>query len=121
MDAAAELGLVLTAIRCRLTGCVLWKDEKLERRVRRDAALQGLTPNGIVDLLEDWVCANPSSVKQVPEKREGHRDWYDFHYDVLIPIDGFPRELYVELVLKDPTDPDVPEVIIVNAHLTTVL
>jgi hypothetical protein len=115
MDAVTELALVVEAIQCRFTGCVLWRDEGVENRARRE--LQGLTPNAIVDLLVIWVKANHTRVKQVRETREAFRDFYNFHYDVVLPIADYPRDLYIEMVIEDPPDLDCPEVVIVSAHL----
>ncbi len=48
------------------------------------------------------------------ETRTEYRQ-HDFYYKVIIPVEEFPRGLFVELILVD-ADPEVPTVQIVNAH-----
>jgi hypothetical protein len=41
----------------------------------------------------------------------------DFWFRIVLPVPGFAHGLFVELVLEDDDpDPDVPGVVIVNAH-----
>ena len=39
-------------------------------------------------------------------------------YDVLVAVDGLPRDLYFEMILHD-DDVDYPEVTIVSCYLTS--
>jgi hypothetical protein len=117
-DVARQYSLVDAAIRSGTTGCVVWK-EGLEKRVRNNAELQGLTPEGIIDLLVEHVQKNSATIRQKPETRDHWRGLSDYVYEVLITVLGLPRDLYVELVLSDPVDEECPIVIIVSAHLTS--
>src|SRR5262245_43922459 len=118
-EAANQLRLVLEAVRSRTTYCVVWKDERLQNRVRRDASLLGLTPEGITDLLIEHVCEHGGQITQKRETRDHWRGLNDYVYEVLIPLAGFPRDLYIELVLSDPVDEECPVAIIVSAHLSS--
>ncbi len=109
-----ELALVRKALTCGLSNCVEWINVKEAHRVRSNPANQGLTPEGVKRRLLDFVRKNPDAVEQ---RREQRRDDYprDFWYRVKVPIEGFPRGLFVEIVLMD-EDPDVPYVGLVSAH-----
>ena len=120
MDEAEDgLRLVREAISSGTTGCVHWKDESLLKRVRADASLQGLEPNAIIDLMTDAVRCGSVRLNQKRETRNYWKDRHDFVYEVLFAVEGLPRDIYVELVLKDPCDEECPEVVIVSAHLTS--
>ena len=117
-EAARQLQLVTEAVRCRTTNCLVWKDERLQNRVRRDSALCGLTPEGISDLLIEFV----EDGGRIRQKRETRATWggqCDYVYEVLIPVSDLPRDLFVELILSDPIDEECPVAIIVSAHLTS--
>jgi hypothetical protein len=116
MDEETQLELVRQAITNRLGGCCEW-DEKAARRVRSDRGLCGLTPEAIKELLVDHVTDHPEAVTARRESR-GHQTRYprDIWFRVILPVEDFVHGLFVELVLEDPPDPDVPGVVIVNAH-----
>ena len=118
MTLAAPLSVVTEAVRSGTTGCVVWKDGA-DTRVRRDAALQGLTPEGIIDILIEFVRDLGGLIAQRRETRPYWRGFQDYVYEVLIPVSGLPRDLYVELVLSDPVDEECPVAVIVSAHLTS--
>jgi hypothetical protein len=118
-EAKDGLRLVVEAISSGTSGCVLWKDEDLIRRVRADRELDGLEPNAIIDLMTEASKSGNAIVKQKREARQYWKDRNEFVYDVLFKVSGFSKDLYVELVLKDPCDEDCPEVVIVSAHLTS--
>lgn len=108
--------LVVQALTCTLSNCVEWVNEKTANRVRSDPANQGLTPGEIKRLLREFVrVTGPTCVEQEREEREGWRDRRDYWYRVIVPVTGFPQGLFVELELLD-DDPDVPVVILLNAH-----
>jgi hypothetical protein len=113
-DAAQQLDLVRKALTSGLSNCVEWVDERTANRVRNDPANRGLTPDGIKQLLIEYV-RQGGLVEQRPEEREPYRDQRRFWYRVVIPVSGFPRGLFVELALSD-EDPDVLEVSLLNAH-----
>jgi hypothetical protein len=115
MDEAVKLELVRKAITSRLGGCCEW-DAKAALRVRSEANLKGLTPEEIKERLEDYVTEHPEAVTARPEKREEYRGVSDSWFRVILPVAGFKSGLFVELVLEDDPDPDVPGVVIVNAH-----
>lgn len=118
MDAAAHR-LVVQALTCTLSNCVEWVNERTVNRVRLDPANQGLRPWEIIRLLREHVRrSDPSCVEQVREEREGWRDRRDYWYKVIVPVDGFRHGLFVELELLD-DDPDVPVVVLLNAHPQT--
>ncbi len=112
---ADELALVVRAIKLGLTtgGCCEWQD-RAARRLRASPPLEGLTPEGIKQLLCELVAAQPTVVTQVLEKREEYQD-RRYYYKVVIPVTGIRRGLFVELVLID-EDAEYPVVSIVNAH-----
>jgi hypothetical protein len=117
-DAGAQLALVRKAICSGLSNCVEWLDDKLQLRVRNDACLQGLVPKEIKRLLIEWVSCEGGHVFQNRETRPNWSGCQDYWYHVLIPVDGLPRDLFVEMVLSD-DDGECPVVTIVNAHLTS--
>jgi len=110
-----ELDLVRQAIILGETtrGCCEWED-RAARRIRLNPPHEGMTPEGIRDLLIEFVENNPKMLTQVPERREEYPD-RSFYYKVIIPLSEFVRGLFVELILID-RDPDYPSVLIVNAH-----
>jgi hypothetical protein len=117
-EAARQLESVRLALRNGIINCIHWRNEYLIWRVRADSNLQGLTPEAIVELLIRWVRDEGVEIRQKRETREIWRDEFDFVYDVLVPVDGLPRDLYLELILHD-EDVDYPEVTIVSCHLTS--
>jgi len=116
MDEATQLELVRKAITSRLGGCCEWDSDAAER-LRFDRSLAGLTPAVIKELLQDFVTDHPERVTARRETRERYRDERDFWFYVIIPdVEEFVHGLFVELILEDDPDPDVPRVMIVNAH-----
>lgn len=118
MDPTAHR-LVVQALTCTLSNCVVWVNDRTANRVRSDPANRGLRPGEITQLLREFVrISDPACVEQKHEEREGWKDRRDYWYRVIVPIDGFPRGLFVELELLD-DDPDVPIVALLNAHPCT--
>jgi hypothetical protein len=117
-EAVRQLGLVRLALCCGLSNVIHWKNEALRQRVRGDANLQGLGLNAIQELLVEWVRDGGGEVRQYPETRPEWRDQQEYWYEVVVPVEGLPRDLFVELTLTD-DDADCPEVTIVNCHLTS--
>jgi hypothetical protein len=113
MGDPAELDLVRRTVTCRVTGCCEW-DDRAARRVRADADLQGFTPEGIKDLLYDFVAHQGGEIHQVEETRPEYSD-RPFYYKAIVPVAEFRHGLFVEIVLDD-DDPDLPAVRLVNAH-----
>lgn len=119
MDPTAHR-LVVQALSCTLSNCVEWVNEKTANRVRSDPANQGLRPGEIIRLLREFVRASdPACVEQKREEREEWKDRRNYWYRVLVPAAGFPHGLFIELELLD-DDPDVPVVVLLNAHPATV-
>jgi hypothetical protein len=114
-EAARQLALVLKAIREGHSTSVEWVNDAAARRVYRI----GWTPNGIIDLLIEWVRDLSQPVEQRRETRERWRDEHDFWYCVNVPVDGQARPMFIEFVLREPCDEDLPEIVIVNAHPTS--
>ena len=92
---------------------IQWK-ESAARRVLADPDLNGLTPQGIRELLRQFVQeGNRLDVRQ--EKREEYQWDHPYWYRAIIPVPGLGRGLFVEVVLVD-DDPEEPFVEIVSAH-----
>jgi hypothetical protein len=114
MDNPVEHALVVKALQSGLSNCVLWS-ERISRHIRQNAwEYCGLTPAGIKQELFRYVTKG-GNVKQIRETREEHKDRYEFYYKVILPIQGLPRGMFVEMVLSS-DDPDFPVVSLVNAH-----
>jgi hypothetical protein len=110
-----EHALVVKALRDGLGGCVEWH-EKGANLVRGDPDLQGLTPEFLKKELIHHVRINPDAVVvQVKEERDHWKDHYRFYYKVVLPLQGFPHGIFVEMRLTGDDDPDFPEVTIVRA------
>lgn len=117
-EAARQLALVKTAICSGLSNCVFWRTQKLIDRCFADNDLRGYSPDSIVGLLRGWVQFEGGAIVQKAETRENWKEEFAFVYEVLISVEGLPRELFVELVLYD-DDEELPEVAIVSCHLTS--
>jgi hypothetical protein len=107
-----ELTLVEKAITCGTTGCCEW-DDRASRRLRKSPPIPGFTPEGVKALLIQYV-AGGGPVIQVVEKRPEYND-RRFYYKVVVTVAGYPRGLFVEIVLDD-DDAELPCVRIVSAH-----
>jgi hypothetical protein len=114
MDGPEEYALVVKALICGLSNCVEWKDARTTLRIRDNPALRGLTPTAIKHETIAFVNGG-GQVKQVVENRPDYKGQYDFYYKVVLPLDDFPRGLFVEMVPVD-EDPDCPCVALVNSH-----
>jgi hypothetical protein len=114
MDPQEEYDLVVKALTSGLSNCVEWINDETARRVRRDRANQGLTPEGIKKLLLDFVAAG-GRPEQRREERAEYKEHRAFWYKAIVPVDGFRDGLFVEMELSD-DDPDVPIVWLLNAH-----
>lgn len=112
-DPADELALVMKAVLegRTVTGCCEW-DDLAYRRVLADAEL-GLPPHLIRKALIEFVLAS-GIIQQVKEQRPEYND-FDFYYKAVVPTEGFPNGLFIEMRLTDP-DVDCPTVLLVNAH-----
>ena len=110
----AEHALVVKAIELarRFKGCCEWNASSA-RRVRKKPPCEGLTPEGIKELVIQHV-EQKHELLQVREKRQEYVD-RRFYYKVVLALPELVRGLFVELVLVD-DDPDCPAVWIVNAH-----
>jgi hypothetical protein len=115
MDAEAHK-LVVQALICTLSNCVEWINDSEMHRVRTDPANRGLRPGEIKRLVREYVrVTGPQCVEQFHETRENYRNKREYWYRVMVPMDGFPHGLFVELELLD-DDPDFPVVALLNAH-----
>ena len=115
MEDPWELELVQKALRDGLGGCVEW-DDKGASLVRGDPDLRELTPEFIRRELIRCIRNNSAKVVQKDEHREGYKADFKFFYMSILPIDGFPNGVFVEMRLTDADDPEFPEVLIVRAH-----
>jgi hypothetical protein len=117
MSRSPRLDLVHKAIRSGIMGHIQWKDSAA-RRVRDDSELGILTPEGIRSLLRQFVLdGNVLDARKETraELLEEHAD-DPFWYRAILPIEGLPRGLFVEVRLVD-DDPSEPWVEIVSAHV----
>ena len=114
MSNPADLALVVKAVHSGLGGCVEW-DVKVTARLKPELALHELT----IRMVRSEVIQHVQSggeVFQVKETREGWKDRRDYWYKVIVPMPAiFTKGLFVELELVN-SDPDFPEVSLVNAH-----
>lgn len=110
----AEHALAVKAIELgrRFKGCCEWK-ESSARRVRENPPWEGLTPEGVKDLLLRHL-EQGGELWQVREKRDEYSD-RRFYYKAVIAVPGLVRGLFVEVILSD-DDLDCPAVLIANAH-----
>lgn len=115
-DESKELALVHEAI-CDTTSNVLYFYSGVTRKMRADRDLDGLDPNEAKKLLQAHVRANGvSAISRKPKHPED--DWEkDFNFHILFPVPGFPRDLFVKVILADESE-GCPEVSIVSVHLT---
>ncbi len=95
-----------------VTGYVEWCNDYEAENSRRKLSDHGLTPEGIKWEVIDFVAAG-GRVEQKQETREGFD--YPYYYKVVLPIDGIPGGVFVEMRLVD-EDADDPVVYIVSAH-----
>ena len=106
------LDLIIEALENGSRGCigyVIWKQRGWEWIATN---LQSQTQRSIADTLLSHVLSG-AKIDQVREKREGHEDDAQFHYDFRIRIDD--TDLYVETVLDETKTG--PVLRIVNVHL----
>lgn len=91
-----------------------WINDKEALRVSNDRANRSLTAIEIRELAREWI-NNGGAIKCVQETRTPYCDRRHFHYDVIIPLDSFPKGLfvYMELCQKGQDDPSVN---LLNAH-----
>ena len=109
-----ELALVVKALNSGLGGCVEWHHEVVER-IRREMLAVRLSPPGIRAALVAYVQGG-GTIRQVREQRGDWKDRREFYYKAILPVpEVFKKGLFVEMELLDP-DPDLPEVMLVNAH-----
>jgi hypothetical protein len=108
-----ELALVVKAIKSGLGGCVEWDDTVIDR-LTNDLARYRLKLHDVRTKLIQHV-RNGGEVFQKEEDRETWKDRRDYWYYVIVPTPVFPKGLFVELELRN-SDPDYPEVNLVNAH-----
>jgi hypothetical protein len=113
MSNAAELELVVKALKSGLGGCVEW-DVNVIDRVRRELARHKLKLVAVQKLLVEHVRSGGMVVPH-DEEREGWKDRRDYWYHVIVPMPMFAKGLFVELELRN-SDPELPEVNLVNAH-----
>ncbi len=108
-----ERALVVKAIKSGLGGCVEWDPDVIDR-IRRELGPFGLTGAKIRSELIAYVQGG-GAICQVKESRHEWKDRRNYYYKAVVPAGPFKKGLFVELVLAD-SDPDFPEVLLVNAH-----
>ena len=113
MSNPVELALVRKAIESGLGGCVEWHP-KIVDRVAVELARYRLTLKDVRTKLIEYIRAG-GQVHQVKEERTVWLDEHEYWYKVIVPVSSLKKGLFVEIVLSD-SDPDVPEIFMVNAH-----
>lgn len=115
MDDPSRRTLVHKALTSNLTNCVRWKNAKTIEIVQGKLPL-GLTPGWVRrELIRYAKTAGEDVIRERAEAREWHRDEHDYWYKVMVPVDGIPGGLFVEIVLHD-DDAEMPVVLLVSAH-----
>jgi hypothetical protein len=116
MHDPAEHGLVVKAICDSLGGCFEW-DERAVRRILDDPDMRGLTPKYLRrKVIEFGTAQGGAVVKQNLETRDPWQADFKYYYKVILPESGFKHGVFVEMVLSDGDDPELPEVTLVGAH-----
>jgi len=113
MSNPTELALVRKALTLGLGGCVEWNIEVVDR-LEEELARHGLKLYGVRKDVIQYV-RNGGRVAQHEEDREPWKDRRDYWYHVIVPTPVLAKGLFVELELRN-SDPDLPEVYLVNAH-----
>jgi hypothetical protein len=109
-----QLALVQLAItNAQTTGCFEWIDEAVAR-MREEPPVAGLTPEDVRSRVYDHVMAG-GLIDQRKEERSEYWHRREYWYRVVVPCEGLPRGLFVEMELVD-DDPEYPVVWILNAH-----
>jgi hypothetical protein len=108
-----DLELVHRAIRSGIFGNIEWK-ESARVRIQKDEEMVGLVPGAIRCLLHDFVRDGGQLDKRL-ETRAEYQCEYSCWYRARMPISGYPRPLFLELVLSD-DDAEEPFVTIVSVH-----
>ena len=109
LDDIEQLSQIREALReRRVDGFVLWKPIAREWLGKN---LGGHTDSSITTLMHEHLEAN-GEVDRVPERREGYRDRFEFHFDFRLKIDG--RKVYIETRLRNTKTG--PILTIVNMH-----
>ena len=116
MDDSQELTLVRKAFALArgASGYVEWCDDRAVAVAREKLAdLNGLTPEAVRTRAIDYVNDGGAIIPVVETRPE----WSDFryYYKVILPVEDFPRGVFVETRLID-EDPNDPVVHIVSAH-----
>jgi hypothetical protein len=112
-EAERQLELVRQALCSNLSNVVAWINDRAAARVRNDPDNQGLTPQYITQLVREHV-RKGGPIEQRREQRPEY-SYRDYWYYVVVPLQGFPQGLFVEMELAD-DDEDCPEVSLLNAH-----
>lgn len=114
MPADHQLDLVHRAIAAGIFGNIEWKESAV-LLVREDPEMNGLTSTKIRAILRDFVVKGGQLDVRL-EKRPEYFDSDDpYWYRALIPVEDFPRPLFVEVKILD-DDSAEPFVKIVSAH-----
>lgn len=114
MSEAIHLDLVRKAIVSGLSNCLEWVDEQAMVRVANDVANRGVTPAEIRLQLIAFARSG-GAIEQRREERPQYQWRREHWYRAVIPMPGFEEGLFVEMELFD-EDPDVPIVMLLNAH-----
>jgi hypothetical protein len=119
MARAATPNLVHKAICNGHYGQIEWTD-KAQEVMLADRRMQGFRPNGVRDLLRQWVIQHGSNCLRATQETDP--DWLaeypddPWWYSVVIDVKGFYDGLFVKVKLIDPDDTSDPWVVIISCH-----
>ena len=113
-EADRDVELVRKAILSGLSNCLEWIDDRAAMLVRNNPENEGLTPEGIKQLLVEFVRGG-GAIERRKEERPHFQGRREFWYCSIVPVSDIPHGLFVEMELSD-DDPDVPVVSLLNAH-----
>ena len=120
MEPHEELEAVRRALQDSASNVVLWATDEHEARAARDLAPRNFRSASVIPSVRQLTRETGGAcVEQRQEKRDSsdHKFPRDYWYRVIVPLPEFrPHGPFVEIIVADPCDPDVPEVLVVSAH-----
>lgn len=113
MSNPVELELAIKAIKSGIDGCVEWDNDEVDR-IEKELLGYGLDLRVVRKTLIEHV-RNGGKVVQKDEIRAEKKERRHFWYRIIVPMPQFRKGLFVEVELTN-TDPELPEIRILNAH-----
>lgn len=113
MEDPEEHALVVKALTEGLSNCVEWKTKSAELLLEQYDLNPGYVRR---ETIRHVRAQKGSAVEQRNEIRGEFRADHRFWYRVILPLEGYPRGFFVEMILTRDDDPDFPVVTLVSAH-----